>query len=522
MIFLFRSTKTVFALSLLFASAAHALPNKKPIANAGVDQTVSFSSIVTLSGKQSSDEDGLIKSYQWTQTSGKKILLNNAKTATATFTSPATPSTLAFKLTVKDNKNASATDTLTITTANQPLCELPFVMENNRCVDKTAVAPKPVTVICVPPKVLDHELCVDKTQKPVDDSCKLPQIAEKGQCVDKSSPLQLNDTGITFCSDGAFNVEHCAIANYPHQDGESGRDVLVNDNADGHAGFSFTKLSATGTPLPRDATLWSCVKDNVTGLIWENKTPSNATLTMPFSETAAFVQSQNTQALCGLRNWRLPSIHELQSIVDYSVPLPNVTLDTAFFPYSNNSIYWSQTAYVKHKNEQWSVYFNDGSLFEQAHSAPAAVRLVSDTPPRAEKKYIISDNGEEVLDLQTNLIWRRCVEGMRWSGQTCVDESLSGPTFFMFQEALQHAVYQADQTKKAWRLPNIKELTSLMDYSQADMAIDSTVFPSTPNAQAWSSSSYSADAFYSWIVHFYYGKVYFDYTEDMGTVRLVR
>jgi hypothetical protein len=68
----------------------------------------------------------------------------------------------------------------------------------------------------------------------------------------------------------------------------------------------------------------------------------------------------------------------------------------------------------------------------------------------------------------------------------------------------------------------VKEITSLMDYSQTDMTIDSTIFPSTPNAQSWSSSSYSSDAFFSWIVHFYYGKVYFDYTEDKGVVRLVR
>jgi hypothetical protein len=111
---------------------------------------------------------------------------------------------------------------------------------------------------------------------------------------------------------------------------------------------------------------------------------------------------------------------------------------------------------------------------------------------------------------------------MTWNGKTCVDENATGPSFFMFEEALQHAAKQAAETKKEWRLPNVKEITSLMDYSQPDMAINSTIFPSTPNAQSWSSSSYSSDAFFSWIVHFYYGKVYFDYTEDMGVARLVR
>lgn len=507
---------------VLYSTNLYAAPNKKPIANAGIDQTVLFSSTVKLSGEQSTDEDGTIKSYQWTQISGKKVTLRNAATAIATFTSPATLSTFIFKLTVKDNKNATATDTLTIQTAAHPLCELPFVLENNRCIDKTVIAPPKPVITCLAPNTLENNLCIDKTLKPVDNSCKLPFIVENGVCVDKSSKLQLNDTGITHCSDGAFNVDSCKIANYPNQDAEFGRDVLHNDNSDGHAGFSFTKMSATGESLPLSATTWSCVKDNITGLIWEVKTADNTKKIIPFSETDSYTQSQNTQKLCGLSNWRLPTIQELQSIVDYSVPLPNPTIDMNFFPYSSNEIYWSQSPYTKNKNDMWALYFNDGSLFDQTKTTQSAVRLVSSTISVEGKKYVISDNGQEVLDLQTNLIWRRCVEGMTWNGTTCTPESVSGETYFMFQEALQRASNQAAQTKKAWRLPNIKELTSLMDYSQANMAIDPNAFPATPNAQSWSSSSYSADAFFSWIVHFYYGKVYFDYTEDMGVVRLVR
>ena len=522
MIFLSHIAKTIVIFTLLYSNMAYSAVNKKPVANAGIDQTVFFSSNVILSGTLSTDIDGTIKSYKWIQTSGKKVALSNATTATASFTSPAILSTFIFKLTVKDNKNASATDTITIKTAAKPVCELPFVLENNRCVDKTVIPPKPPVITCIPPKTLENGICIDKTIKPVDNSCKLPQVLENGLCVDKSSKLQLNDTGIMFCSDGAFNVDSCKIANYPNQDAEFGRDVTHNDNADGHAGFSFTKISAIGESLPLNAKTWSCVKDNITGLIWEVKTPENAKLTFLFSETQTVTQSQNEQKLCGLTNWRLPTIEELQSIVNYNVPLPNATIDVNFFPHSTNEIYWSQSPYTKNKNEMWALYFNDGSIFDQTKSTRSAVRLVSSAAPISDKKYIISDNGQEVLDMQTNLIWRRCVEGMLWNGKTCVDENGSGPSFFMFEEALQHAAKQAANTKKGWRLPNVKEITSLMDYSQPDMAINSTIFPSTPNAQSWSSSSYSSDAFFSWIVHFYYGKVYFDYTEDKGVVRLVR
>jgi hypothetical protein len=71
----------------------------------------------------------------------------------------------------------------------------------------------------------------------------------------------------------------------------------------------------------------------------------------------------------------------------------------------------------------------------------------------------VSDDGQEVLDTQTNLIWRRCVEGMNWNGVTCE----GNPLGVMLQEGLSRALLQAHETAKAWRLPNIKELASLVD-----------------------------------------------------------
>ena len=93
MIFLSRVAKTIIIFILLYSNIIHAAANKKPIANAGIDQTVFFSSTVTLSGSQSTDPDGTLKSYQWTQTSGKKVILTQAKSAIASFTSPQNLST---------------------------------------------------------------------------------------------------------------------------------------------------------------------------------------------------------------------------------------------------------------------------------------------------------------------------------------------------------------------------------------------------------------------------------------------
>jgi hypothetical protein len=329
---------------------------------------------------------------------------------------------------------------------------------------------------------------------------------------------QLNDTGITFCSDGAFNVASCGISTYPRQDAEFGRDFFDNDDKDGHAGFSFSKISAMGENLPLNATEWACVKDNITGLLWEVKTVKNAHESYAFADADKFVKTTNTQKLCGKTNWRMPQIQELQSIVDYSVPLPNPNIDLTFFPNSTSKIYWSATPYAKNINDVWGIYFEDGRVFEQDKKTSAAMRLVSSTQKPTAKKYVISKDGTEVFDTQTSLTWRRCVEGMKWNGKTCAGYPFGG----MLVESLQRAASEARLTGKAWRLPNIKELASLVDTTQPNLAIDLTAFPETPNDQMWSASPYALDAFFGWAVHFYYGSSYYTYLEDIAMMRLVK
>jgi hypothetical protein len=92
----------------------------------------------------------------------------------------------------------------------------------------------------------------------------------------------------------------------------------------------------------------------------------------------------------------------------------------------------------------------------------------------------------------------------------------------MWQEALGRAEALAQSAGKAWRLPNVKELASLVDRSTQGLAIDQSTFPGTPNDQFWTSSPYAQDAFYAWAVHFFRGFVYYTYLEDSCAIRLVR
>jgi hypothetical protein len=137
---------------------------------------------------------------------------------------------------------------------------------------------------------------------------------------------------------------------------------------------------------------------------------------------------------------------------------------------------------------------------------------------QGETRFEISNDGQEVLDTQTQLVWKRCPEGMTWEIDHCQGEA----TYWMWHEALALAVQATKSTGKLWRVPNVKELYSIIDLTQPEMAINLQAFPATPNGQFWSSSHYAQDTFFAWVVHFWYGSAYFSYLEDLSAVRLVR
>jgi Tol biopolymer transport system component len=88
--------------------------NDPPVANAGLDLSSNTNAKVYLDGLKSSDSDGLVASYLWTQVSGTSVALTAASSATPTFTAPTTPGTLTFRLTVTDNKGATGTDDMNV------------------------------------------------------------------------------------------------------------------------------------------------------------------------------------------------------------------------------------------------------------------------------------------------------------------------------------------------------------------------------------------------------------------------
>jgi hypothetical protein len=176
---------------------------------------------------------------------------------------------------------------------------------------------------------------------------------------------------------------------------------VLNAQQDGHRTainpMSFGQVPKTGGGT-YDKT--ECVKDNVTGLIWEGKTASGTTRAVDktytnydshynggsdanitaASNSMGYVKAVNDSRLCGFSDWRLPTRAELGTLVDYSQnsgPL----IDTTSFPNTAQNHYWTASPYVGNALHAWFVGFYPGAIGYGGgtRSSLKAIRLVRDS-----------------------------------------------------------------------------------------------------------------------------------------------
>jgi len=198
----------------------------------------------------------------------------------------------------------------------------------------------------------------------------------------------------------------------------SGRDAMARagtlpKQGGGVAGFDFTRLNSDGTAYIGSGDFgsdpWSCVQDEVTGLVWEVKADSGpqantsytwyntdnssnggnsgaqdvtkncfghqAGIPLTYCNTQAYTARVNSTELCGFNDWRLPSAEELMGILRVNPELSAAT-DGNYFPNAGYNNFWTHSPVSGVENSAWVVSFFDQSLRIQAINSAVSIRLV--------------------------------------------------------------------------------------------------------------------------------------------------
>lgn len=230
------------------------------------------------------------------------------------------------------------------------------------------------------------------------------------------------------------------------------------------------------------------VKDNITGLTWQRSPDTNDDGKLGLADKLTFDQAKkqpeklNKAKFGGYTDWRLPSIKELYSLINFDGIDPNPMasdtstlkpfIDTTAFVFQYgrqdegeriiDSQYASSTLYVG--PESWDgaklfgVNFPDGRIKGYGLAMPGrGSKTFYVICVRGNEKYGINDfkdNGDgTVVDLATGLIWQKddSKKAMNWLEALAWAEAKNKENYLGHND---------------WRLPNAKELQSIVDYTR--------------------------------------------------------
>jgi len=128
-------------------------------------------------------------------------------------------------------------------------------------------------------------------------------------------------------------------------------------------------LASADAPPGRYTDRGDEVVDNETELIWQKHVSLSPTSQAFADEYCDRLQLSNAR-------WRLPSLPELQSIVDVTRFQP--AIDQGAFPETPQDFFWTSTVYARATvaAEAWSISFRWGSLLHDATTSAKRVRCV--------------------------------------------------------------------------------------------------------------------------------------------------
>lgn len=219
------------------------------------------------------------------------------------------------------------------------------------------------------------------------------------------------------------------------------------------------------------------ITDNVTGLMWQKNMGTKIT----YSNA---VIKADTMTLGGYTDWRVPTIKELFSLALYTGRVQGITvitkfIDTTYFdqPIGDTTIgereidaqTWSATHYkgltMNGDSTLFGVNFVDGRIKGYPKYQPGSGNTIPKSMyfrmVRGNATYGINDfvnnNDGTISDSATGLMWQQADDGITRDWQNALS----------YAENLSLAGYSD------WRLPNIKELNSIVDYNRSPSSTNS-------------------------------------------------
>ncbi len=153
------------------------------------------------------------------------------------------------------------------------------------------------------------------------------------------------------------------------------------------------------------------------------------------------------------------------------------------------------------------------SIFLCAYLQAEQVCQRESIPASTPSVRFVVNSDNTLTDTKTHLVWKRCLEGLE--GSACEQGS---PIALNWAEALLYL----NTHQSEWRLPNIRELSTLVETQCANPAINLEVFPGALSSHVWTSSPYHFYTHYSWYVDFQFGLPTYDERIRLKMLRLVR
>ncbi len=154
------------------------------------------------------------------------------------------------------------------------------------------------------------------------------------------------------------------------------------------------------------------VIDSATGLMWMRCAMGQTWINSTCSGTASKLtwnEANNLQhSFAGYQDWRLPTIRELQTLVEPGKNNPAINSD--IFPETLSSFFWSGSPSAVSSNLAWYVGFGYGYAFSNSRGDGNRVRLVRGGQSLALLSEPSSASKEEIQKLIRHRTWRRGVE----------------------------------------------------------------------------------------------------------------